>query len=781
MPIKMRVFAASLILLVISLASSTFAQTGSGSPADRERQFMDLSAVEPGFALLLDGQAKSAYFFFEDYLAKNPASEAARVGMIQAGLSFPDLWPECKARFPPEPDAASIEDLIGNLEVALLTPKSEWPIIEQPQQPSTQTSPRGAMPSRPPPGEETERNSGFGPFSWQPGQRPNFGPNRGFRSRFNPAQRAQVSPAEAVLARLEQIAPDNIWTLFGRARLDMIRSGNNGKTNLRVQVRNRWTLRLRERAENWDYPGMAVQTMKPLLVPARGALLFWNYYLMELSNGRGPMIQEAISAAYAHPSSPLAPKVIYESAFWIDEPNKRWELLSEIASLYPQSVFWDSIQFDRAYMLHNSRPEEALEILDQIVARESSSVLRRAHDLAGDLELKTGHPQRALEHYLTIEKGWNTPMNLAVGKCQGMLGNWAQAESRFRAELDRLATEKSLNALSRRIDAHVLLADAIANQGRYQEALDLYDQAPFFVASFPEPARPSLPRLHFRPAYIRTLLHVFGFPIMAGILLVLLTLTASMLAVVVWLDRIREIRPFLPAGVFLAFTVSFLQTFYSIEFSDIGNPALIAYISSVFLRNLLLVGAGAWLFSQSGFKLNAWLQRTTRSPWALLAWVGEIVLTLALMAGWTILLYQVQTPELGAFFLRMADLYRGSEFTILLNHQENLPAACTLVSVAAINEEILFRTFLQGSLLTAFLSGAPYPSKKRFIAPFAAIAITSLLWALPHAGMVQPEWWKMLQVSGLGMILGLLAFRRGPAATIVAHVTFNLASVILST
>jgi hypothetical protein len=47
--------------------------------------------------------------------------------------------------------------------------------------------------------------------------------------------------------------------------------------------------------------------------------------------------------------------------------------------------------------------------------------------------------------------------------------------------------------------------------------------------------------------------------------------------------------------------------------------------------------------------------------------------------------------------------------------------------------------------------------------------------------MVQPEWWKMLQVSGLGMILGLLAFRRGPAATIVAHVTFNLASVILST
>ena len=769
-----------LLILTICLLPVALA-TAAGAPApDRIRQLSDLAAVEPGFALLLDGQAKGAYYFFEAFLDQNPNSQAARVGMIQAANAFPDLWPECLERFPPTPTAATAEDLVGNLEVALLIPRSDWPTVEfNPGMRRPFNRPSFGRPASDPPQQETAPQP-QAPQSADPPADHRPSPNR---PRTFAGPRIQVAPAIAVLEQLEAIEPDNIWTLFGRARLDMLLWGGTGNTTVRVQVQRKWTMRVRERTENWHRPPIVLTTIEPLLNTDRGCLLFWNYYLTDLTNGSEAHLADALQAAYANPSSPLAPKLLYEIAQWELKPQRRWELLSEITNVYPHSPIWDNAQLDRAYMLHDHKPKEALALAEQIFQVNHATVARRTHNLAGDLLLRLGDPQGAIDHYSKIEREWNVPMNTPIGNAFGDLGDWAAAEDRFRKEALRLSAEKTIHTLTTQMRVQVLLADAVAFQGRYQEALQLFDSIPAFVEGFPEPARPDLPPVSLRPAYIQTVLHLFGFPIMAGSLLIVLTMSACLIAVAIWIARIRPILPFLAISGILAVCVATLQTIYSIEFHEIDQPALIAYISSSFLRNFLLVGAGAYLLHNAGFRLNNFLQRPAHKLLGHLAWLGELVLALGLMTGWSVLLYQIQTPELGTFFLRMADIYRGSEFSVLLNHQENLLGACLLVTVAAINEEILFRTFLLGVFLSLFqLPGTAAQSVTRpgLAACALAILATSLFWALPHAGMVQPEWWKMLQVSGLGIILGILGLRRGPAATIVAHITFNLAAVLLT-
>ena len=63
---------------------------------------------------------------------------------------------------------------------------------------------------------------------------------------------------------------------------------------------------------------------------------------------------------------------------------------------------------------------------------------------------------------------------------------------------------------------------------------------------------------------------------------------------------------------------------------------------------------------------------------------------------------------------------------------------------------------------------------------WAAIALTSLLWTLGHAGMLDPGWVKLAQIFPVGLMLGWLFRRHGVEACMLTHGLFNVTMIGLS-
>ncbi len=100
------------------------------------------------------------------------------------------------------------------------------------------------------------------------------------------------------------------------------------------------------------------------------------------------------------------------------------------------------------------------------------------------------------------------------------------------------------------------------------------------------------------------------------------------------------------------------------------------------------------------------------------------------------------------------------------------PFTLLLVLAFAFGEEITFRLGIQ-NFLAKYLKwqGNRY---------WAAIAMTSLLWTIGHAGVLDPGWVKFAQIYPVGLMLGWLFGRHGVEACILAHGLFNVIMVGLS-
>lgn len=101
---------------------------------------------------------------------------------------------------------------------------------------------------------------------------------------------------------------------------------------------------------------------------------------------------------------------------------------------------------------------------------------------------------------------------------------------------------------------------------------------------------------------------------------------------------------------------------------------------------------------------------------------------------------------------------------------ENLGGAVTIQGIllfleVAIAEEIVFRLGIQNFLAKHLnLQNNNY---------WIAIVITSVLWTLGHAGVLEPEWVKFAQIFPVGLLLGWLYKKLGAESTILAHGIFN--------
>lgn len=103
--------------------------------------------------------------------------------------------------------------------------------------------------------------------------------------------------------------------------------------------------------------------------------------------------------------------------------------------------------------------------------------------------------------------------------------------------------------------------------------------------------------------------------------------------------------------------------------------------------------------------------------------------------------------------------------------QPKLPMLLAVLEFAFI-EEIIFRPGIHNYLTLKF--GATVRAHR------LAVLLTSVVWALAHAGTLDSEWVKFLQIFVLGLGLGWLNRRYGLEACIVTHGVFNLVMVSLS-
>ncbi|MCZ6794395.1 MAG: CPBP family glutamic-type intramembrane protease [Planctomycetota bacterium] len=683
-------------------------------PADLDAQLRDLAAVEEGFALLDDLRAAEAHDLFDARWRVAPGSAAAAVGLVRAARAAGRPAAELDDRFAAAARAGSPSAVVGQLELALLA-------------------------------------SG-GDASTAEGR----------------------SPVEELLKQLEGVESASLWVAFGRARdlvrQHLVRQGGSREWSYVHDFDLRWSVTTRQRGPGWNPPAAAREALRPLLAGGRGALLFWRFHLEELADGGPADLAAARAAVEAHPDSPLAPAVLLECARRETDGERRWEELEAIEARYPTSPYRDDVRLERVRMIENTRPGQAVRLLEELLDRQPGDPLGTARDLLARLYLETGRPEEALVAVRDLEEKEGVTRHQRAAECLTALGDLSGAEDRLRRRLDELKDYGESPIVHR---VRLELAANLSRQGRHDEALRIYDELP-----------DSAPR-GWR--FFRTLLQVYSFPLAASLFHIFLLLLSFALGVIVFVVHFRRARRHLVAAASLAGLSALLQSVHALGLGEGLSGNHVGYLSLVFARNLVFVSAGVVLLQSVGVRQSRLLlprrqpgAQGTRSP--LIAVGVSLAVVLVLVALWTAALFWLHPPRLGSFYERMSTLFRGSEYSVLLGQEGQLASRVLLVVAAALNEELLFRSFLLGVFAVTFSrllrrlgsrDSPPAPRVVRRRAFAGAVVATTLLWALPHAGMVDPGWWKMAQLSGFGLLLGWLSWRRGLGVAILAHALFN--------
>lgn len=137
-----------------------------------------------------------------------------------------------------------------------------------------------------------------------------------------------------------------------------------------------------------------------------------------------------------------------------------------------------------------------------------------------------------------------------------------------------------------------------------------------------------------------------------------------------------------------------------------------------------------------------------------------IGLFVAAWAGYTQLLFWAFSPQPSEHVVRAWGL-DGDDASEVLT-----PIGVALIGLVAVSEELVFRLGIQNFLAAA----CNWWGRKYWL----AIVATSALWTLGHAGALDPNWVKFLQIFPVGVALGWLFRKHGIESCIAVHVLFNV-------
>ncbi len=439
---------------------------------------------------------------------------------------------------------------------------------------------------------------------------------------------------------------------------------------------------------------------------------------------------------------------------------------------------------DDARMALAELDRKADEHADAVIARGWSNqyvkaILRRADRLRdregwawfATEEVRQGNLRQAVELLKKSEAPFQAiPGALLVmrAKCHYLLEEYAEV----RACLTRLAEQGAREARTH-ADHLYLAGDSWYAEGNHEEARQAYDRVLEGNAAFPIPSR-----LRHLECMVRQ------YPLLAvaqGSTLFLIFLSV-LLSVALVAARLRHARRYFPLAMKLALGVTALELalFLRATPDSVAGGLMVAIVG--FFKNTALLTAGMLLAARGGARPFALLRdlvkagrgrapagfarQTTLALVAMfLCWAGLFAVTFGMMIR-----YQ---PRANDSVSVTKPLESREDRAQAEKIEVDYFALATLMVMAAAMEEILFRWFLLG-FLQSYL--------RRFAWSTAwAVFLTAFLWGVGHMGAVDPWWFRLVQTTACGLLLGALRWKFGLESSFIVHTAYNWMQMYLGT
>lgn len=247
--------------------------------------------------------------------------------------------------------------------------------------------------------------------------------------------------------------------------------------------------------------------------------------------------------------------------------------------------------------------------------------------------------------------------------------------------------------------------------------------------------------------------------------------------------RRREVARHTPAALVLASAVGAMQllviaalaqvsdrSFEADYFRDVLSATAIVLLPAFFISTFVMAATGAWLSEKEKtppFPVANGLWR--RKAGTLRAAAERI--GIALVAGGVALIYSIglfwgcqqltgSPPQPAPGTEEVAEIFAG-----------NIPLVLGFGLAAAFWEEIFVRLFLLNALRRLF-RGARFST-------VCAVLLSSAIWAAGHAGTMNPEIIKFMQVFVVGILFGIIHVKKGIETCLGAHSAFNVGILVL--
>ena len=174
-----------------------------------------------------------------------------------------------------------------------------------------------------------------------------------------------------------------------------------------------------------------------------------------------------------------------------------------------------------------------------------------------------------------------------------------------------------------------------------------------------------------------------------------------------------------------------------------------------FFTTILYLRAGQGLSKRSGFPGSKILD-SNRDHHTPINW-RYVLLPIPILIIWSFVWFGLMPTE--PTELALASSPEGDSLMVYVY------IFFTASILAPVTEEVLYRHFAMGLLARWFGSSKP--------AVILNIGITSLIFAMAHAGVVTADWIKIVQILPAGVLFGWMNYKKGLEYSILSHSAYN--------